>query len=106
MVSSPLNVERHKIESKALVLWLKKMVGDLLGQDIVELLAWLGGKSDEELVKVARGVEQLRVQELLVQGQNLNCFSCEGDIFHQPRVASLMKFSVLTVFNSLQQPLD
>ena len=85
VVSSSLDIERHKIQSKVLVLWLEEVVGDLVRQDIIKLLTWLGGKPDEELVQVAGGVEQLRVQELLVQGQNLHSLSCEGDIFHQPR---------------------
>ena len=45
MVSTPLHVEGDKVESKGLVLRLEEVVGDLLREDIVKLLAGLGGQT-------------------------------------------------------------
>ena len=58
MVSAPLNVERHKIKTEAGVLGLEEMVGHLLGEDVVELLSWLCGQTNQELVQFSRRVDQ------------------------------------------------
>ena len=63
MVSASLNVERHQIKTEAGVLGLEEMVGHLLSHDVVVLLAGLAGQAHQELVQLARAVDQLGVEE-------------------------------------------
>ena len=58
VISAPLDVEGNKVESKAAVLGLEQVVGHLLGEDVVELLSWLCGQTNQELVQFSRSVDQ------------------------------------------------
>ena len=67
VVSPSLDVEGHEVHAEALVLALEEVVGDLFREDVVELLSWLGGESDQELVELPRGVDQLGVEKSVGQ---------------------------------------
>ena len=63
VISAPLDVEGHKVESEAAVLGLEQVVCHLLREDVVELLSGLGGESHQELVQLARSIDQAGVEE-------------------------------------------
>ena len=67
VISPSLDVEGHEVHAEALVLALEEVVGDLFREDVVELLSWLGGESDQELVELPRGVDQLGVEKSVGQ---------------------------------------
>ncbi len=51
MIASSLKVEGDEVHAEAGVLALEEMVGQLLGHDVVELLAGLRGEADQEFVQ-------------------------------------------------------
>ena len=67
MISSSLYVQSHQVHPEAMVLGLEEMVGHLLRENVVELLPGLSGQTDQELVQLSRGVDQLGVEEGLGQ---------------------------------------
>ena len=63
IILTSLEIEGDKVESKAAILGLEQVVGHLLREDVVELLPGLGGQTHQELVQLARGVDQAGVEE-------------------------------------------
>ena len=63
MVATSLDIQGNQVHPKAVVLGLEEVVGQLLTEDVVKLLSWLGRKADEETVEGSRNVHQLRVEE-------------------------------------------
>lgn len=67
VIATALNVERDQIHAEGLVRLLEQMVGELLRNVVVKVLHGLRGQSDEELVQVARSVDDLRAEEVVTQ---------------------------------------
>ena len=63
VISATLKIEGNKIEAEAAILGLEQVVGHLLGEDVVKLLPGLGGQTHQELVQLARSVDQAGVEE-------------------------------------------
>ena len=67
MVSASLDIQGNQVKTKAGILGLEEMVGQLLREDVVKLLSGLSGQTNQEPVQVSRGIDQLRVKESIPQ---------------------------------------
>ena len=65
VVSPALDVQGSQVHPKALVAALEEMVGQLVGHDVVKVLAGLAGQAHQESVKASGSVDKLGVEELL-----------------------------------------
>ena len=65
VVSPALDVQGSQVHAKALVPALEEMVGQLVGHDVVKVLAGLAGQAHQESVEASRSVDKLGVEELL-----------------------------------------
>ena len=65
VVSPALDVQGSQVHPKALVAPLEEMVGQLVGHDVVKVLAGLAGQAHQESVEASRSVDKLGVEELL-----------------------------------------
>ena len=65
VVSPALDVQGSQIHPKALVPALEEMVGQLVGHDVVKVLAGLAGQAHQESVEASRSVDKLGVEKLL-----------------------------------------
>ena len=83
VVPTSLDVQGDQVHSEAVVLGLEEMVGQLLAEDVVELLPGLGGQTDQEAVKSSRAVHQLRVEEGGREGDAVRLLAVVVDLFHQ-----------------------
>ena len=83
VVPPSLDVQGNQVHPKAVVLRLEEVVGQLLAEDVVELLPGLGGKTNQEAVKGSRAVHQLRVEEGGREGDAVRLFAVVVDLFHQ-----------------------
>ena len=53
VVSATLDIQGRKVHTKAVVLGLEEVVGQLVGHDIVKPLPWLGGQTHQEAIKAS-----------------------------------------------------
>ena len=65
MISASLNVEGYQIHPEAVVLCLEKVIGQLICENIVELLTRLSGQANKEPVQASWNINQLGVEECL-----------------------------------------
>ena len=65
VVSPALDVQGSQVHPKALVPALEEMVGQLVGHDVVKVLAGLAGQAHQESVEASRSVDKLGVEKLL-----------------------------------------
>ena len=65
VVPTSLDVQGDQVHPEAVVLGLEEMVGQLVGHDVVKVLAGLAGKAHQESVEASRSVDKLGVEELL-----------------------------------------
>ena len=87
MISSSLEVKSHQVHSKAGILCLEKMVGDLLGEEVVKLLPGLGGQTHEDLVQGAWLVDQGGVEEHVGQSDCVNFLAVVVDLLNKVKDA-------------------
>ena len=107
VVSPPLDVESHQVHPEALVPALEEVVGHLLRHDVVVILTRLGGQSHQELVKLARGVHQLGVEESLRQRNSGLELPLVLDFLHQTEIKlDINIIWLMAASNSLQHSLD
>ena len=67
-VLTSLQVERHQVEARERdILVLEQMVGDLLGDELVQSLHGGGGQATDHLVNHTRLVQRVRVEERVLQ---------------------------------------
>ena len=104
MVPPTLDVQGCQVHSKALVS-LEEMVGQLVRHDVVEVLAWLTGKPDEESVKASRSVDELGVEELVGEWDRAYSPSLDGSFLDQAAKYRMSGW-MLTTWYLLQQTLD
>lgn len=78
-----MDVEGHQVHAEAVVLGLEQVVGQLLGEDVVELLPGLGGQAHQELVQGARHVHQLWVEEGRGEGDGMGLLAVVVHLLHQ-----------------------
>ena len=81
------------------------MVGQLVRHDVVEVLAWLTGKPDEESVKASRSVDELGVEELVGEWDRAYSPSLDGSFLDQAAKYRMSGW-MLTTWYLLQQTLD
>ena len=65
VVPSTLDVQCCQVHSKAFVSSLEQVIGQLVGHDVVKMLARLTSKPHQESVEATRSVNQLWVEKLL-----------------------------------------
>ena len=65
VVSPALDVQGSQVHPKALVAPLEEVVGQLVGHDVVKVLAGLAGQAHQVSVEASRSVDKLGVEELL-----------------------------------------
>ena len=83
VVPTSLDVQGDQVHPEAVVLGLEQVVGQLLAEDVVELLPGLGGQPDQEAVKSSRAVHQLRVEEGGREWDAVRLLAVVVDLFHQ-----------------------
>ena len=83
VVSSSLEVKSHQVHSKAGILGLEQMVGDLLGEEVVKLLPGLSGQTHEDLVQGAWLVDQGGVEEHVGQGDSVDLLAVVVDLLNK-----------------------
>ena len=83
VVPTSLDVQGDQVHPEAVVLGLEQVVGQLLAEDVVELLPGLGGQPDQEAVKSSRAVHQLWVEEGGREGDAVRLLAVVVDLFHQ-----------------------
>ena len=83
VVPTSLDVQGDQVHPEAVVLGLEEMVGQLLAEDVVELLPGLGGQPDQEAVKSSRAVHELRVEEGGREWDAVRLLAVVVDLFHQ-----------------------
>ena len=83
VVPTSLDVQGDQVHPEAVVLGLEEMVGQLLAEDVVELLPGLGGQPNQEAVKSSRTVHQLRVEERGREWDAVCLLAVVVDLFHQ-----------------------
>ena len=102
VVSPALQVQTDEVHPEALVLGLEQVVGHLLRDDVVVLLAGLRGQTHQELVQLAGTVHNLRIKEGVGQWDPGLGFAVVLYLFHQTEKWSYHKNYITVELVQLQ----
>ena len=83
VVTPALDVQGSQVHPKALVPALEEMVGQLVGHDVVKVLAGLTGEPHEESIEASRSVDKLGVEKLVGEWDGAYSSPLDGSFLHQ-----------------------
>ena len=101
MISASLEIEGNKVHTKAGVLGLEQMVGHLLREDVVEFLPGLGSEPHQELVQLARSVDQTGVKESVGERNHPSCLALVVNLLDNAEMFGMSAINITAVDNSI-----